>query len=390
MKKYIIILCMFLGLCGCGKSDNVVKKFQNKIEKADNYILKGNMSIVSNEDTFTYKVEASKSKEGYYKVSLINQTNNHEQVILKNKDGVYVVTPDLNKSFKFQSDWPNNGSQSYLIDVLLNDVVNDDKVHVEKDYIQCKVNYPNNNTLYSEKIYLDKDYGVKKVEVLDQDGNVKITLNVNSINYKAKFKEKYFSLESLISEDEVKDEQDNIDNKDKKNTTTTKKQDGSETTTTTTTTKAGETTNTTTTNTTTKVQNEKNNDVKENDTNEENTSNILKDIIYPLYVPQNTHLSTEDTISTDNGNRAILTFSGDSPFVLIEEVSRRFDELEIIPVNGDPLIMSDCIAALSNNSLYWTSNGIDYYLSSNSLDGKELMTIAEGLTGTSVIVSSEK
>lgn len=378
MKKYIIILCMFLGLCGCGKSDNVVKKFQNKIEKADNYILKGNMSIVSNEDTFTYKVEASKSKEGYYKVSLINQTNNHEQVILKNKDGVYVVTPDLNKSFKFQSDWPNNGSQSYLIDVLLNDVINDDKVHVEKDYIQCKVNYPNNNTLYSEKIYLDKDYGVKKVEVLDQDGNVKITLNVNSINYKAKFKEKYFSLESLISEDEVKDEQDNIDNKDKKNTTTT------------TTTKAGETTNTTTTNTTTKVQNEKNNDVKENDTNEENTSNILKDIIYPLYVPQNTHLSTEDTISTDNGNRAILTFSGDSPFVLIEEVSRRFDELEIIPVNGDPLIMSDCIAALSNNSLYWTSNGIDYYLSSNSLDGKELMTIAEGLTGTSVIVSSEK
>lgn len=386
MKKYIIILCMFLGLCGCGKSDNVIKKFQNKIEKADNYILKGNMSIVSNEDTFTYKVEASKSKEGYYKVSLINQTNNHEQVILKNKDGVYVVTPDLNKSFKFQSDWPNNGSQSYLIDVLLNDVINDDKVHVEKDYIQCKVNYPNNNTLYSEKIYLDKDYGVKKVEVLDQDGNVKITLNVNSINYKAKFKDEYFSLESLISEDEVKDEQDNID---KKNTSTTKKNNG-ETTTTTTTTKVGDENNTTTTTTTTKVQSEENNDIKENDANEENTSNILKDIIYPLYVPQNTHLSTEDTISTDNGNRAILTFSGDSPFVLIEEVSRRFDELEIIPVNGEPLIMSDCIAALSNNSLYWTSNGIDYYLSSNSLDGKELMTIAEGLTGTSVIVSSEK
>ena len=388
MKKYILILCMFLGLCGCGKSDNVVKKFQNKIEKADNYILKGNMSIVSNEDTFTYKVEASKSKEGYYKVSLINQTNNHEQVILKNKDGVYVVTPDLNKSFKFQSDWPNNGSQSYLIDVLLNDVVNDDKVHVEKDYIQCKVNYPNNNTLYSEKIYLDKDYGVKKVEVLDQDGNVKITLNVNSINYKAKFNDEYFSLESLISEDEIKDEQDNID---KKNTTTTKKNNG-ETTTTTTTTKVGDATNTTTTTTTTKVQSEENNDIKENNNNtsEENTSNILKDIIYPLYVPQNTHLSTEDTISTDNGNRAILTFSGDSPFVLIEEVSRRFDELEIIPVNGDPLIMSDCIAALSNNSLYWTSNGVDYYLSSNSLDGKELMTIAEGLTGTSVIVSSEK
>ena len=245
MKKYIIILCMFLGLCGCGKSDNVVKKFQNKIEKADNYILKGNMSIVSNEDTFTYKVEASKSKDGYYKVSLINQTNNHEQVILKNKDGVYVVTPDLNKSFKFQSDWPNNGSQSYLLDVLLNDVVNDDKVHVEKDYIQCKVNYPNNNTLYSEKIYLDKNYGVRKVEVLDQDGNVKITLDVSSINYRAKFDDEYFSLESLISEDNVKKEQDEIDKKGNNSTTTT-----------TTTTKVGDTT---TTNKTTTTKNNEDN-----------------------------------------------------------------------------------------------------------------------------------
>ncbi len=379
MKKYIIILCMFLGLCGCGKSDNVVKKFQNKIEKADNYILKGNMSIVSNEDTFTYKVEASKSKDGYYKVSLINQTNNHEQVILKNKDGVYVVTPDLNKSFKFQSDWPNNGSQSYLLDVLLNDVVNDDKVHVEKDYIQCKVNYPNNNTLYSEKIYLDKNYGVRKVEVLDQDGNVKITLDVSSINYRAKFDDEYFSLESLISEDNVKKEQDEIDKKGNNSTTTT-----------TTTTKVGDTTTTNKTTTTKNNEDNQTNNEEQNNNGDENTSNILKDIIYPLYVPQNTHLSTEDTISTDNGNRAILTFSGDSPFVLIEEVSRRFDDLEIIPVNGDPLVMSDCIAALSNNSLYWSSNGVDYYLSSNSLDGKELMTIAEGLTGTSVIVSSEK
>ena len=34
------------------------------------------------------------------------------------------------------------------------------------------VNYPNNNTLYSEKIYVDNDYNVVKVEVLDKDSNV--------------------------------------------------------------------------------------------------------------------------------------------------------------------------------------------------------------------------
>ena len=353
MKRYFVVLCMFLLLCGCGKSDeNVVKKFQDKIEKNDSYILKGNMSIVSNEDTFVYNVEASKSKDDYYKVSLVNQTNDHEQVILKNKDGVYVVTPDLNKSFKFQSDWPNNGSQSYLLDILVKDVLNDDNIHIgkeDKKYIQCRVNYPNNNVLYSEKIYLDKDYGVEKVEVLDQDGNVKITFKVSSINYKPKFDDDYFKLESLITETEEEKDNDIKEESDKEIEENKEEQDKSE-----------------------------------------NTSNMLEDIIYPLYIPENTELSTEDTISTDNGNRAILTFSGDNPFVLVEEVSQRFDELEIIPVNGDPLILSDSIGAISNNSLYWTSNGIDYYISSNSLDSNELVTIAEGLTGSSVIVSSKK
>ena len=366
MKKIFIILSMFILLCGCGNNENnILDNFVKKLENTDRYLLKGTMSIVSNEDTFTYDVEASKSKDDYYKVSLINKINNHEQVILKNEDGVYVVTPDLNKSFKFQSDWPNNGSQSYLLDALLNDIVNDDKAIVSKDekynYIQCKVNYPNNNVLYSEKIYINNDYNVVKVEVLDKDSNIKITLNVIDIDYKPKFNNEYFMLNSLIEEEKPEE------------TTTKPKEEQKE--------------------------NSDNSNIKENkeniDNNEniektENTSKILEDIIYPLYIPENTHLSTKDTIETDNGIRAILTFSGDNPFVLVEEVSYRYDDMEIIPVNGDPLILADSIGAISNNSLYWTSNGIDYYLSSTSMNPNELMVIAEGLSGTSIIVSSEK
>jgi len=285
---------------------------------------------------------------------------------------VIVVTPELNKSFKFQSDWPNNGSQSYLLDVLVNDVMNDDNVHVENGenkFIQVRVNYPNNNTLYSEKIYLDDNYGVKKVEVLDQDGNVKITLEISNIDYKPSFSDDYFDLDALVTNDS-----ENMTEEEKK---LEQKEDGK------------------------KYEKPESESIESNIndqeqssenqlTQEETTSGILEDIIYPLYVPANTHLSTEDTISTDSGNRAILTFAGDSPFVLVEEVSKRFDEMEIIPVNGEPLMMADSIGAMSSNSLYWSSNGVDYYLSSTSLDSNEILTIAEGLTGTSVIVSSEK
>ena len=45
---------------------------------------------------------------------------------------VYVVTPSLNKSFKFQSEWPSNSSQSYLLNPLLNDVKTDSSTTLEE------------------------------------------------------------------------------------------------------------------------------------------------------------------------------------------------------------------------------------------------------------------
>lgn len=46
---------------------------------------------MNHEDTYTYDVKASYQKEDYYKIELVNKLNNHEQVILRNDDGVYVV-----------------------------------------------------------------------------------------------------------------------------------------------------------------------------------------------------------------------------------------------------------------------------------------------------------
>ena len=40
-------------------------------------------------------------------------------IILRNSEGIYVLTPSLNKSFKFQSEWPYNSSQTYLLQTLL-------------------------------------------------------------------------------------------------------------------------------------------------------------------------------------------------------------------------------------------------------------------------------
>ena len=50
------------------------------------------MEIINHEDTYTYQVKVSYQKNDYYKIELTNTLNNHEQVILRNDDGVYVDT----------------------------------------------------------------------------------------------------------------------------------------------------------------------------------------------------------------------------------------------------------------------------------------------------------
>ena len=85
----------------------------------------------------------------------------------------------------------------------------------------------------------------------------------------------------------------------------------------------------------------------------------------------------------------ILTFAGDKNFVLIEEVANVASEFEIIPVYGDPIMLSDTIAAKSANSMYWTSDNVSYYLTSNDLSAEEMVTIAESLGNTKVVSGSK-
>ena len=165
MKK-IFVLLMILGiffLTGCGKNngDSAFKDLTNKINKLNSYTLNGTLEIKNNNNVNTYNVKVNFMKNDKFKVTLVNTSNNHEQVILRNDDGVFVLTPSLNKSFKFQSEWPYNNSQSYLLQTLVNDIKNDKKVKtIEKknEYIiATKVNYPNNSSLVKQKIYLDKN-----------------------------------------------------------------------------------------------------------------------------------------------------------------------------------------------------------------------------------------
>ena len=101
MKKFFlfILLGMIVLITGCGKysEQDIVKDLEKKVNKLSGYKIDGNLEIVNNDDVYNYEVESSYKKNDLYKVSLTNISNNYEQIILKNNDGVYVKTQESTK-----------------------------------------------------------------------------------------------------------------------------------------------------------------------------------------------------------------------------------------------------------------------------------------------------
>lgn len=366
MKKKLLFLIMIMGvfiISGCGKTSesSVIKDLTKKINNAKSYYIEGTLEIVNNEDVYTYDVKVSYKEKDNYKVDLVNTTNNHEQIILRNKEGVYVVTPRINKSFKFQSDWPYNNSQVYLLGPLLEDIINDENRTFEKTDSGSKIlvaaSYPNNSKLVKQEILLDKNNNIKKVTVLDSNNVAQITMNFTKIDLGSKLKDSIFELKEII---DVKEERENTEKKD--NTTNENKNTNENT-------NVNENKNT----------NESTKD-KEDKTEETKQTSSIEDVIYPMYIPANTYLSNKEKVSKESGERLILTFDGDNPFMLIEETVTYEKEHLIVPTYGELEVMASTVAIVNDNSVNWIDNNIEYYVVSDKLSKSELLDIARSIS----------
>lgn len=324
MKKifFLVMTLMFmitLSGCGTSKEDDVVKSLTKKISSAESYSITGTFELINNEENYTYDINVNYKSAEKFKVSLVNKVNNHEQIILRNESGVYVLTPSLNKSFKFQSDWPYNNSQTYILQTLVKDIENDSEKDVKKlddgYVITTSVNYSNKQDLVKQNIFLDKDINITKIEVLNSENQTKIVMNFNKIEFNSTINDDIF----------------NIDN-----------------------------------------------NVFSNEDNEK-TVNTIDGVVFPMYVPTDTYLTSQDVISVDGGERAILTFNGEKPFTIIQETISNTDILNM-NVDGEPQMIMDTIGVLSDSYVSWISGGMEYYVISEDLTQDELLTVANSIS----------
>lgn len=371
MKKIFLvlgILSVFL-LTGCNSLDEkeIRDNFIKNVDKMKGYYLEGELSLTNNDDTYNYNVEVSYKADDKYKVVLINKANNYEQIILRNDDGVYVINPALNKSFKFQSDWPYNNSQAYLLNSLRNDLESDETFQFtqkDKDYIfTTKVNYPNNPNYVKQDITIDDKYNLKKVQVMDANGISFITFDVTSIDSNATFDDKYFDIDENIEKLDISENNQSNNNETDNNDSTNNNTDNDS----------------------------KEQETNESTTNDENTESSteetmeIDETLFPLYLPNNTTLSNKEVINKENGQRIIMTFQGEKPFILVEETVTKEDEHTIVPTYGEPFLLIDTVGSLTDISYTWTSNGIEYYIVSDVMDQEELLEVAKSINVVAAI-----
>ncbi len=329
MAKLVVLFGMILLLTACGaeSKEDVVKKLSNKWVDAKGYELTAEMSILTGQEPRVYDVEVWHTKPDFYRVKVSDANAENTQMIVRNAEGVFVVTPSLNKTYKFQSKWPSENSQAYLIGSLAEDIKKDKNATFKEEgdnYVfETKTNNNHKNMLPSQKIYINKKTLLPTdVSILNESKEEQIHIKFKNV-----------SLGKTRAAGEYKIEQ-----------TPAAKTDG--------------------------------------DTVEASADLESKDFEthYPVLQWQNVHISDERKIETENNKRVILTFSGDKEFTIIQQLSDQTTS-SAIPVfaPGDPVDLGVAIGAVTDQSLTWEQDGMAFFIASTSLTKEEMIEVASSM-----------
>lgn len=329
---FIGLLILIAAGCGGKSQESVIKKIDGTLEDVSGYKATAEMTMKTGQEERSYEVDVwfKKGQEDFYRVGLENEEEEGGQVILKNNEGVFVLTPALKKSFKFQTDWPENSSQPYLYQSLVNDVLADNDATFtasETHYVfLTKTNYQNSTNLPYQEVYFDKkSYTPTGVKIMDKDKNVLVEVTFKDIELNPNFAKNDFDRETILEETLADMSVSNMDQMDLA-------------------------------------------------------------VMFPLET-LGAELVEKQEVQVEDGERVIMTFKGDRNFTLIQEkvtaVPTSGGE-QIEEVTGDVVNLGYSIGALTNNTIEWNYNGTDFYLASEDMTMEELIEVASSIEGQEI------
>ncbi|MDP4162377.1 MAG: outer membrane lipoprotein carrier protein LolA [Bacillota bacterium] len=334
-KKVLLFLAglmaiFVLAACGTKSQDDVVKGLNGKLDSLSGYKVNAKMTLKMGTDPQVYHVEIWHKSPAFYRVNLKNAKKDQSQMILRNDEGVFVLTPALNKSYRFQSDWPKNSSQAYLYESLIKDIIMDKeaKFSSTKDYyvFETKTRYQNNKMLPIQEIKLNKnDLSPAVVKVMDVDHNALVTVEFGKVQFNANFDKDDFEMKKNMTRAQL------------------------------------------------------------NLPTVASAMDKAFTVKYPTAKIAGTKLNGEKEMNLEDGKRVVLTYTGKKPFTLVQEkIITKTAMAEPESVIGEPVDLGFTIGAVSGHAITWSQNGIDYMIASKKMTQEELTTIARSVQGDAV------
>jgi outer membrane lipoprotein-sorting protein len=358
-----IVMCAALVLSGCGKKDasSVVKDLNHVITKLDSYQGTGRMVLNTGQQPQEYNVEVWFLNPDFYRIALTNDHKDVTQIVLRNKEGVFVLTPHLKKSFRFQSDWPENQGQVYLYQSLVRSILEDkDRQFTTENnsYVfDVLANYQN-ELLSRQKIWLDKkNLAPQHVEVSDASQNVMVKVDFTTFEFGKKFDKDSFDMERNMTAWAVQSlpTMADVDGSSVKQLTP----------------PAGK---------------------QDTSTQDKGTASTTKKsgsaskqqqfgIIEPAYIPEGVAKQDITDIKLGEDSAVLLRYKGKYNNSLIE--ARPQSKTVSLP-SGNPFDLGYTVGVLTGDekkTLTWTYDGVEYRLSTADLPNSEMYKIAQAVQG---------
>lgn len=332
--KRILIILVVVGLLAFGaikliqnKSNNIEKTANETLEKLDSYYMEATMDFYKGEETRSYDLKVSYKKSDncdMFRVSMYDKAIEQEQIIIKNSDGVYVLTPALNQVYKFKGEWPLNGHKPYLYQSMI-ETINDnsDISKLEDGYLIVSTpEFKNMPSWARQEMKMTKDYKPIWVHIYDNNNDVAVKIGFNKVEFNPQFAENYFAVDCNMSE-------------------------------------------------------------SRNNLTSSSSSTIYDLPLYPVNADVDSSLKEVSNIKVNGETQVMLTYSGSQNFTVIETMAASHNEINEVEVNGELVdIYGICGYVVTNsniNKLYFTYNGISYQIWSNTESVSTLIEVASGM-----------
>ena len=182
-------ICLIVVMWLIWRPQSFEDRFDEVMDDLTSYHLKGDMEITKGEEVKSYVLDVAyqaSEKQDFFRVSLYDKALNQEQTIIRNQEGVFVVTPSLNQVFKFEGDWPLNTPKPYLLQSMAEIIKGKTaQIKEKKDgyLVSSPVTYPNNPTFHHEELFFHKEGDVKWIHIYDKDNTSQMKIVFHECEY---------------------------------------------------------------------------------------------------------------------------------------------------------------------------------------------------------------